>query len=195
MSITLADPTFTGVELVPEPTYSELEVELAELLAGREDLRRIAEGCVAPPLDKVWRMQEGKGILHYPQGIHPIQSVAHWRKVKAMVRGVERDGAGNIPPILVDGDTQVTGTHRWVANELLARRGRTEERIRVADLRNFPSLVQWTIRLTFAAQRFSSLQSLYHVMAGLPMSQGEVRMLKRVAPALIGCCTWNGEIA
>lgn len=57
----------------------------------------------------------------------PLHETRRWEDVKDMTRKVE--AGEKIPPFLVEGGQMRTGTHRQTVNDLLARRGRTEQRI------------------------------------------------------------------
>ena len=78
--------------------------------------------------------------MYYPTGVTPIHEVKQWAKVRSIARAIE--AGKDLPPILLFGSSLLTGTHRWVANELLARRGKTETRIEAMQLISLPSDVQ-----------------------------------------------------
>ena len=135
-----------------------------------------------------WRKRPGR-TSHYPQGVIPIHPIPppkrrpeddtsahaqrHWGRIRRMVKSVERVGAHRIPPILVDQGQLITGTHRWVANELLERRGRTTDRIQVVDLSDYPAVVQFVIRLLFNAGEHTKTQPAFHLLTGLPLQRSE----------------------
>ena len=152
-------------ELAAPKSYGQLEGELMELLEAQPELQEFVFREWEP---RRWRKRPGR-TRHYPQQVIPIHPIPppkrrpeddtathsrrHWRRIRELVRTVEKDGAGAIPPILVHRGQLITGTHRWVANELLERRGRTEARIRVLELETYPPLVQFVIRTLFNAGR------------------------------------------
>ena len=74
------------------------------------------------------------------KGITPLHPVKDWQKVKRFVRDVE--ASAEFTPILVEDCDLLAGTHRWVANVLLARRNRTTARIRVVELQLLPEKVK-----------------------------------------------------
>ncbi|MXY98086.1 MAG: hypothetical protein F4Z29_10145 [Gemmatimonadetes bacterium] len=111
--------------------------------------------------------------LHFPQGITPIHYVRNWDLVRELTHYVEQHGAEDIPPILIDRGQLLTGTHRWVANELLSRRGKTPDRIRVVELENFPSQVRDIIRELWEEGRLAQLQAAFHVMIGAKLKERE----------------------
>ena len=78
--------------------------------------------------------------MYYPAGVTPIHEVKQWAKVRSITRAIE--AGKDLPPILLFGTFLLTGTHRLVANELLARRGNTETRVEVRQLISLPSEVQ-----------------------------------------------------
>ena len=75
-------------------------------------------------------------MSYLPFGVKPIHPVRYWAKVKRNVRDVE--AGATLPPILCDKDVLLAGTHRFVANELLERRRRTNNRIPVMQLSELP---------------------------------------------------------
>jgi len=162
---------------------------MMEAIAASPEVKRLTSKCVRTK--PIWA--KPSGINYAPHGIQPIQEVSEWPKVKSLVRDAETLGAGHIQPILVDQGVLVTGTHRWVANELLERRGRTEERIRVVELNDCPLPVQFVIRLLFNSGETSKLQSAWHLLAGLPSRQREWRIKRYIEPALWACCMPDGK--
>ena len=170
--------------------YEQVEEELLRQVDNNPQWsRELVSGCTnLPPL---W--VKPTGLVYQPHGIQPLQTVSDWAKVKSLVRDVEKYGAGNIPPILVDQGILVTGTHRWVANELLRRRSRTEQRVRVVDLGQCPLVVQFVMRLLFNSGEFSKLQSAWHLLAGIPMNRRERRIKKLIDPAVWACCDSYGR--
>ena len=84
-------------------------------------------------------------MSYYPQGVSPIHHVVSWAKVRSIVRAVE--AGERVPSILMTGTvdrpgTLFTGTHRWVANELLERRGVTTRRVGVVSVRSLPGEIR-----------------------------------------------------
>lgn len=187
-------------------TYQDVDREITELLDGQPDKLELV---FRPWRPRRWKKQPGR-TLHYPQGIIPIHPLPppsrrtgentvahtrrHWRRVRRLVQTVEREGASNIPPILVDQGQLITGTHRWVANELLERRGRTEERIRVVELENFPLTVRFVIRLLFNAGEHTKTQPAFHLMTGLPLRKHERLIKEWLDPAIWACCDLEGKV-
>ena len=124
--------------------------------------------------------------LHFPQGIKPIHYVRDWTLVRNLTLYVERHGADDIPPILVDRGQLLTGTHRWVANELLERRNKTSSKIRVVDLEDFPPAVLDYIRDLWHEGRLAQLQAAFHVMIGAGLKEREFRRAENVPEELRG---------
>ena len=84
-------------------------------------------------------------MSYYPRGVSPIHHVVSWRKVRSIVRAVE--AGESVPSILMTGTLDrpgilFTGTHRWVANELLERRGVTERRVGVVSMCSLPGEIR-----------------------------------------------------
>ena len=132
--------------------------------------------------------------LHYPQGIKPVHYVRDWNKVRHLVQTAEREGTGCMPPILVDQGQLMTGTHRWVANELLGRRGRTSERYRVMELEAYPLVVRFVIRALFNAEEIKQLQPAFHLLVGLPLRRHEREIKTLIDPAVWACCDSHGRL-
>ena len=132
--------------------------------------------------------------LHYPQGIKPVHYVRDWIKVRNLVQTAEQAGTERMPPILVDQGQLMTGTHRWVANELLERRGRTSERYRVMELEAYPLVVRFVIRALFNAEEIKQLQPAFHVMVGLPLRRHEREIKQLIDPAVWACCDSHGRV-
>lgn len=187
-------------------TYQDVEAELARQLVERPELGELVFGRWEP---RRWVKKAGK-TRHYPQGVIPIHPIPppkrrpeddtadhtrrHWHRIRELVRTVETEGAQNIPPILVYQGQLITGTHRWVTNELLERRNRTEERIRVVELESYPPIVQFVIRLLFNAKENTKTQPAFHLMVGLPLERNELKIKEWLDPAVWACCDVNGQL-
>ena len=189
-TVQIASLTPQAVRLAATTSYGDVEREMTVAAATVTGLRQLTAGCSNLP--RMW--VKPSGLVYEPHGIQAIQTVSEWPKVKSLVRDVEQYGAGHIPPILVDQGILVTGTHRWVANELLERRSRTLERVRVVELEKCPLAVQFVIRLLFNSREYSKLQSAWHLLAGIPMSRRERRIKKLIDPALWACCDPQGQL-
>lgn len=59
--------------------------------------------------------------MYYPAGYNPLHEVYSWHYVRQIARAAIR--GDEIPPILVDGENLLAGTHRAAANDLLERMG------------------------------------------------------------------------
>jgi hypothetical protein len=59
--------------------------------------------------------------MYYPKGLNPIHPVRNWLYIRQIARAAIR--GENIPPMLVDGENLLAGTHRAAANDLLERMG------------------------------------------------------------------------
>ena len=191
--------------LVKPSTYATLERDLQEMLEARPELGELVFKAWTP---RSWRKRPGR-TRHYPQGVIPIHSIPppkrrleddsaehsrrHWRRIRRMVLQVESEGAGQFPPILVHQGQLITGTHRWVANELLERRGRTEERIGVVELQNYPTVVQFVIRLLFNSGEHTKTQPAFHLMVGIPLDRNELAIQDWLDPAVWDCCDIDGK--
>ena len=97
-------------------------------------------------------------MSYTPKGIKYIHPVRSWAKVKRMVRDTEAGAA--IPPILVDGDMLLTGTHRWVSNELLEKRG-SASRIPVVEMQLLPLDVSREIEDALRYRDFWQVQNVF----------------------------------
>ena len=106
---------------------------------------------------------------------------------------MERRGAARIPPVLLDQGQLITGTHRWVTNELLERRGKTAARIKVVELGDYPLIVQFVVRLLFNAGEHSKTQPAFHLLTGLPLRQSERAIKEWIDPAVWACCDLEGN--
>lgn len=191
--------------LVKPSTYATLERDLQELLEVRPELGKFIFRTWEP---RRWRKRRGR-TLHYPQGVIPIHPIPppkrrpeddsadhsrrHWQRIRRMVLQVESEGAGQFPPILVHEEQLITGTHRWVANELLERRGRTEERIRVVELKQYPPVVRYVITMLFNAKEHTKTQPAFHLMTGIPLDVDELKIQDWLDPAVWDCCDIDGK--
>ena len=96
--------------------------------------------------------------MYFPKGIQPIHEVIDWKKIRVITREVE---AGvPVPPILINAMTWslLTGTHRWVVNMLLARRGNTSNRIAVTDINALPPDLQTKIDHLYSIGEWGGIQ-------------------------------------
>ena len=187
-------------------TYEQVEAELARQVAANTASLELIFKAWRP---RRWRKLPGR-TLHYPQGIIPIHPIPppkrrpagtdvahaqrHWGRIRRLVRTVETEGSGKMPPILVDQGQLITGTHRWVANELLERRGKTLDRIRVVELADYPPIVQYVIRLLFNAGEHTKTQPAFHLMVGLPLQKDERQIKEWLDPAVWACCDVEGRL-
>ena len=97
-------------------------------------------------------------MSYLPKGIHPIHPVRDWGKVRRFTREVE--AGADYTPILTDGDELLTGTHRWVANELLKRRG-SPYRIPVVELQLLPEDVRHGIEDSLCYRDYWQAQNVF----------------------------------
>ena len=97
---------------------------------------------------------------YYPKGIDPIHHVTDWGKIKRFTEDVE--AGASLPPILVDSDRLLTGTHRWVTNEWLAVRNRNSNRIRVVELQLLPIKLQRVSEDALAWHNYWEIQHQFH---------------------------------
>ena len=186
-------------------TYEQVEGELARQVAENPSMMELIFRAWEP---RKWRKKPGR-TRHYPQGVIPIHAIPppkrrpeddtaahaqrHWGRIRRLVKSVERVGAHQMPPILVDQGQLITGTHRWVANELLERRGNTTDRIQVVELSDYPPIVQFVIRLLFNAGEHTKTQPAFHLLTGLPLSQSERVIKEWIDPAVWACCDSRGK--
>ena len=186
--------------------YEQVEAERARQVAENPDLMELTFRAWEP---RKWLKRPGR-TCHYPQGVIPIHAMPppkrrpaedaaaharrHWGRIRRLVKSVERVGAHQIPPILVDQSQLITGTHRWIANELLERRGKTTARIQVVELVAYPPIVQFVIRLLFNAEEHTKTQPAFHLLTGLPLTKGELVIKEWIAPAVWACCDSRGQL-
>ena len=99
--------------------------------------------------------------MRFPQDIIPLNGIHDTAKLKRFVEAI-KNGETNFPAILVWNDELLTGTHRWCANEDVERRGRTPNRIRVAELQLLPEDIRHRINRAMGFENFPRLQDLFN---------------------------------
>ena len=192
--------------LATQKSYGEIVQEIERQVEERPELTEFIFRAWEP---RRWRKRQGR-THHYPHGVIPIHpmpppnrrpeedtaahSRRHWQRIRRMTLLVESEGAGQIPPILLHEGQLVTGTHRWIVNELLERRGKTEERIRVVELQDYPPAVRYVITMLFNAKEHTRTQPAFHLMTGIPLERDELAIKEWIEPALWGCCDIEGNV-
>ena len=88
--------------------------------------------------------------FYYPKNIKYTHGISDWTRVQSMVCTVESGGVDSIPPILLFEGALIDGHHRWVANEMLEKRGKTDDRISTTELEVSSDRIRQIVRLMLA---------------------------------------------
>ena len=187
-------------------SYSQVVQEMDRQAEERPEL---LEFIFRPWQPRKWGKRQGR-THHYPQGVIPIHPMPppkrrpeddtavhrrrHWQRIRRLTRVVEAEGAQKLPPILLHQGQLITGTHRWVVNELLDRRGETTNRIRVVELADYPPPVRFVIQMLFNAKEHTKTQPAFHLMVGIPLQPHELEIKDWIEPALWACCNIDGQL-
>ena len=108
--------------VLPSPWSPEMLEQFKQPLPYQDPVNRgvATPEMVAESQGKDYLMGQGKiaGIKdYYPKNVTPIHEVEDWSKVRSIVRALRK--GENVPPIVTEGDTLLTGTHRSAANDLI----------------------------------------------------------------------------